>query len=333
MSADLKVPGGREIRRGEWLKPLLTLTLVVSACAAPLSAHVGNRLIPISYLSEEALAVINLDDGVVEDWEDVLGEPTLTTLDFDLDSPAYVDYEAGPSNFDFRIWLGWTEDGKIYCAGQFVDDRYVAITEEEFIIHFRFRGDSLQLKVDGDHTGGQYLPFPEEANQAEADTKAGRPLMANMQAQEYEAVPRVPSGPQVSLPQDNVIGAWWMVLPPFARGGGGVYGENPTIWSVEFVVTCFDRLNHRDPGDSVVSQLSGGKVIGLDVWVSDHDNIGNDTPTSPNGFYFLDRPDSELGFHDASEFFDGLLLDPDGKTSDSAVHSTTWGRIKASLKE
>ena len=47
----------------------------------------------------------------------------------------------------------------------------------------------------------------------------------------------------------------WMVHPPFARGGGGVSGENPTVWIVEFYVTCFDLLNHLSPEDSVVSQV------------------------------------------------------------------------------
>ena len=311
------------------LKSLLTLSLsVLLVCAPPLSAHVGNRLVPISYLSEETLALIDLDDGVVEDWEDVLGEPILTTLDFDRYTPGYIDYQPGPSNFDFRIWLGWSEDGKIYCAGQFVDDRYVAITDEDFPVNFRNRGDSMQLRVDGDHTGGQYLPLPdpEELAKEEEAVKAGQPMMANMQAQEYEAVPRVPAGPQISVPQNNMNGSWWMVFPPFARGGGDVYGENPTIWSVEFYVTCWDRLNSVDPDDSIVSRLSAGNVIGLDVWVSDHD-IDNPSPT---GFYFLDRPTSERNFaFDASEFFDGLLL---GRPGDSAVQSTTWGRIKASLE-
>ena len=284
------------------------------------------------------MALINLDDGVVEDWEDVLGEPVLTTLDFDRYTPAYIDYQAGPSNFDFRIWLGWSEDGKIYCAGQFVDDRYIAITDEDFPYNFMWRADSMQLLVDGDHSGGRYRPFdPEERAQEEAAVEEGRPRMTYRQAQEYEAVPRVPAGPQVSLPLVNVYGDWWMVELPFARGGGGVYGENPTIWSVEFFVTPFDRLNNLDPEDSVVSQLSGGVVIGLDVWVSDHDGITDRTPSSPEGRYFLGRPNSKPNSKpnvdsDASQFFDGLLLDPGGGTSDSAVQSTTWGHIKASLE-
>ena len=257
-------PGGPKIRRGGWLKPLLTLTLAaVSACAAPLSAHDGDLLVPIRFLSEETLAHLNLDDGSVEDWEDALGEPTLTSQDFDLDSQAYIDYEAGPSNFDFRIWLGWSKDGRIHCAGQFADDVHVTVSDHfDFFIHFMYRGDSIALLVDGDHSGDKYL-FSADEEPLEG------PKKSNLQAQRYEAVSRVPVGPLVALPEANIDGAWWMVEPPFAQGGGGVFGENPTFWSVEFFVTCFDRLNHLDPGrpscPAYSKERSSGSMFGFTI--------------------------------------------------------------------
>ena len=295
-------------------------------CSPPLSAHVGNRLIPISYLSKETLALIDLDDGVVEDWEDVLGEPVLTTLDFDLWSPDYKGYQFDPSNLDFRIWLGWSEDGKIYFAGQFVDDRYIVISDH-FYIHFSDRGDSIALRVDGDHSGGRYLPFgPEEMAQEEAALEEGLPMMANMQAQEYEAVSSVPEGPRVTLPETNLLSGWWMVMPPFARDGGSVFGENPTFWSIEFFITCFDRLNHLDPEDSAVSRLSEGKVIGLDIWVHDHDEDYDGKPKTASAKFFLNRPDSEYpDWNDAGGFVDGLLLGPNGESRDSAVEPRYLG--------
>ena len=80
----------------------------MSADVVPLSAHVGDRLYPISYLSEETLAALDQDDASVEDWVEAVGEPTLTPLDFDLDSGhllvLYDHYD--PTNLDFRIWLG-----------------------------------------------------------------------------------------------------------------------------------------------------------------------------------------------------------------------------------
>ena len=55
----------------------LLLSLAMSA-----GAHVGDRLYPIAYLSEEMLAQIQLHDGRIDEWYELLGEPTLTLLDF-----------------------------------------------------------------------------------------------------------------------------------------------------------------------------------------------------------------------------------------------------------
>ena len=49
---------------------------VTLAALAPAAAHNGDRVFPISYLSEETLALLDQDDGVVEDWLDAVGEPT-----------------------------------------------------------------------------------------------------------------------------------------------------------------------------------------------------------------------------------------------------------------
>ena len=62
---------------------LLTLA-AVSADVGEVAGHVGERLIPINYLSEETLARLDFDDATVEDWIDSVGEPSLTPLDFFL---------------------------------------------------------------------------------------------------------------------------------------------------------------------------------------------------------------------------------------------------------
>ena len=104
-------------------------------------------------------------------------------------------------------------------------------------------------------------------------------------------------------------------------------GENPTFWSVEFYVTCFDRLDHLSPENSDVSQLTEGNVIGVDIYLADFDD------DSEIDLYYLGnlgRPvDFEFDPDDASAILDGVLLGP---TGDSAVQSVSWGRIKASLK-
>lgn len=104
---------------------LFLLTLAVfTANFAPVAAHNGDQVYPIMYLSEETLARLDLNDGSVEDWVDAVGEPTFTPLDFRLVPSGSYD-QLDPSNLDFRIWVGWSQDGKIHVAGEFVDDVYV----------------------------------------------------------------------------------------------------------------------------------------------------------------------------------------------------------------
>lgn len=310
---------------------LFLLTLAVfSLDIPPATAHNGDRVYPIRYLSEETLARIDLGDGSVEDWVDAIGEPTFTPLDFRLvPSGSYDQFD--PSNLDFRIWVGWSQDGKIHVAGEFVDDVYVNEYDPlEFPMKLMAVHDHLGFQVDGDHTGGDYFFFASHGDLEEA-------LKTNRQAQYYRAISHVPSGPRVGLDSttdtltpfeelelDKPID--WMVLPPYAQGGGGVFSENPTFWLVEFFTTCFDQLNHLSPEESVVSQFTEGKVIGFDLLVYDYDI----EPAGTLVLYTLTEPDGV--WDQASDFVDGLLLGPGVESVDSAVQSTSWGRIKASLE-
>ena len=105
-----------------------------------------------------------------------------------------------------------------------------------------------------------------------------------------------------------------------------MFSEKPTFWLVEFSVTCFDRLDHLSPEDSVVSQFAEDKVIGFDMLVYDYDV----EPAGTRALYTLTEPDGD--WDQASDFVDGMLLGPGGEFGDSAVQSTSWGRIKASLE-
>ena len=46
------------------------------------SAHIGDRVYPIIEISDEQIGMIDLHDGFVDEWLDVIGPPTLTGLDF-----------------------------------------------------------------------------------------------------------------------------------------------------------------------------------------------------------------------------------------------------------
>ena len=88
----------------------------------PAGAHVGDRVYPIAYLTDEMLAEIELDDGSVEEWYRLIGEPVMTLLDFKDRGGSSPD----PSDFDFRIWLAWHDDpARIYVALGATDDGYI----------------------------------------------------------------------------------------------------------------------------------------------------------------------------------------------------------------
>lgn len=68
------------------MRRLPMATAIIAICAAlagPVSAHTGERVIPIFELTDEDIGRINIHDGSVDDWLKVLGEPTLTAGDFD----------------------------------------------------------------------------------------------------------------------------------------------------------------------------------------------------------------------------------------------------------
>ena len=71
--------------------------LITAVC---LEAQWQDRLYPFIELTDDMLAEIDLRDGSIDEWVEVLGEPTLTPLGF-ATPPSFPKYD--PSSFDFRI--------------------------------------------------------------------------------------------------------------------------------------------------------------------------------------------------------------------------------------
>ena len=127
-----------------------------------------------------------------------------------------------------------------------------------------FHDSSVMFAVDGDHSGGELQP-------------PGSTLenMPPYEAQLYQALGEVfDEGLQVLLfPRSYHVSPDWFSRPPFAHGGGAVFGESP-IFSVsvtEFYVTPYDLFVWTDPGDSNLSDLFAGKIIGFNMEVYDVD--------------------------------------------------------------
>ena len=73
---------------------LLALLLLLTMLALePSAAHRGERLYVIPEITEEMLSGLDLRDGSIHDWEDLVGEPVLTLIDF-VNAPLPPTFEA-----------------------------------------------------------------------------------------------------------------------------------------------------------------------------------------------------------------------------------------------
>ena len=310
--------------------------------SARAEAHVGSRVFPFAYLADEMLEQIQLDDGSVAEWFDLVGEPTMTLLDF-MDEVEESTYD--PADLDFRIWLAWhDEPARLYAAFVAADDSYVNThtydvdswsksSEDNMLSGWDSGNDGIALGVDGDHSGGPAL---------EGVVTTERLVKASGETQQYTAISRTPVGPTLDNRKSR---EWskvfsWMTLPPYAEAGGSVAGERPVIWTIELYVTPFDhREDLTSPEGSVVSGLSAGQIIGFTIGVYDadlgdhHEQIAQLAPEvhvtgSDSGVF-----DDVFDFV-ADNFLDGLLLPANAAEpmENGAVESVSWGRIKASLE-
>ena len=303
-----------------WLKLALSLAGFLSVA----NAQPPDRIYPIVQLTDRDVAEIDVTDGSVEDWENIAGEPTLTPLDFA--EPFFSSYD--PSDMDFRIWLGWHDaTDRIFFAMERVDDVYVNEfdREDEVLRIMIFHDSSVSFAVDADHSGG--VMSPEEPSEDW--------LQDVRQAQVFHALGEVfDGGSQVGLVPHSVhLSPDWFSQPPFAHGGGAVVGGSPIFSVTEFYVTPFDRFVATDPEDSDVSDLFAGKIIGFNIQVFDVDS----QPGMRETIHLLAAPPSNewtsLLRMSAHDFADGVLVTPDGLSSeDSAVESDSWARIKATFE-
>ena len=304
-----------------WLKLALSLAGFLSVA----NAQPPDRIYPIMQLTDRDVAEIDVTDGSVEDWENIVGEPTLTPLDFA--EPYGGSYD--PSDMDFRIWLGWHDaTDRIFFAMERVDDVYVnefdREDEDAALWIMGFHDSSVEFAVDGDHSGGAVIP----------EERSENIWQDPWQAQGFHALGEVfDGGSQVGLvPHSYNVSDDWFSQPPFAHGGGAVVGGSPIFSVTEFYVTPFDRFVATGLEDSDVSDLFGGKIIGFNIHVCDvDDQPGVETihqlaaPPS-NDFWPLLRIS-------ADDYADGVLITPDGLASDnSAVESDSWARIKATFE-
>ena len=295
---------------------------VVLLHAEPGSPQVSDLVYPFTELSDEDVARLDLRDGTVFDWLDIVGEPALTGLDFHTD-PMYSSYD--PSSFDFRVWLAWHDaTDHLYVAVQSTDDIHTNEYErygDGYTSWIGAHDSAVRFHVDGDRSGGEWRKDP--ASEEYLD-------VMNVHAQGYFAI----AG---NYDNDSNLQMLWFtdqppapgfLLPPYADGGGECVSEHPVICAVEFFVTAFDRFVWDNPGESVVSDLYPGKSIGFELLLRDVEPSIYEGARSEHKL----SPDFSKNRWDPNTWPEGLLVGADSRANDTAVRDVTWGRIKASLE-
>ena len=299
-----------------------------------LHGHQGDRIYPILEIAEESS--IDFKDGVVDDWIELIGEPTFTVLDFSVfESPrqSAVTKAFDPSDLDFRIWMGWGRTPpRIYVAAIFSDNVFVGPDSEEISSVGGGHQDHMYLKVDGDHDGAPRIDRTRRTWGTDDDSG-----IWEQAAQLYHAFSIPADRPHIALRFMELVfeedHQWWS-YPPYGDGGGSVSGENPVFWVVEFYVTPFDMLIRKEPESSVVSDLFPGKTIGFqfEVWDFDDHDASQDYAAA---LYTLgDHSGLTVGdvFNDAASWMDGILIGDESTGDPGAVVKTdSWALIKASL--
>jgi hypothetical protein len=294
--------------------------LVGTCCTQEIQAHVGDRVYPIYEISDADLAKMRFHDGSIEDWEEIVGEPSLFLADFHS-LPAHGDESApapynDPSDLAFRIWLGWNRTSHLLLFAYEGFDNYYVNEYPGGEIYKVLDHDSISIMVDGDHSGGDYGPG--DPNWADAE----RILNRGRTAQMVVAIAEAPDNRSVGYMGTT---AGWVSVPPYVDGGGMATGESSAIVVIEFRMTPFDDLLWNSQDGSVPSDLFPAKIIGLDIDVMDHD-------TKPGDYHgMLSLSGEWIAMALADYFVDGILVGA-GADVPAVVEGGTWGRIKASLR-
>ena len=307
----------------------IAIPFLISAVC--LEAQWQDRLYPFIELTDDMLAEIDLRDGSVDDWLEVLGNPALTPLDF-ATPPSFLEYD--PSSFDFRIWLAWHDAGNhLFVAAEIVDDIHVDFHAYQDPPADRRSFLPLEaavfFKVDGDNSGGTTFEFD--------DRNMEIPELSMIQAQEYFATAKTFENDSNVTLESVSRRASWVHQVPYADGGGSIVESQPIFYVIEFYVTPFDRLIADDPEQSLVTNLANGKTIGFAMAILDTDTRRDDG-LFPDRIHSLLGPDGSWEMDAdliwrSDHWAQGILLGADDGTESTAVERATWARIKASLFE
>jgi hypothetical protein len=282
------------------------------------SAHIGSEVYLFFEIADEDVSEIDFNDGSLDDWIDLVGDPSLDATDFFADPGVGDGAPYDPADMDYRIWFGWNSTSStIWGAMERTDDVYV----NEYAggnLSDLWKWDSvIEFMLDGDHSGGEY-GF--NATNCEGCTEEEINLVNNRQAQQYLVIAEAPDGKQAGY---LGAGQGWVNDVPYSLGGGTAFGDSPVTTLVEFYLTPFDNLIFNDPAASEATNLVAGNTIGFQISVPDWDVAG-----TYHAFHTVTGQAATWRY--AERFADARLVGVGGDIT--AVEESSWGRVKASFE-
>jgi Tol biopolymer transport system component len=242
---------------------LISIVLTLGLGFAPAGAHIGDMVWPTFEITDADLARIDLHDGRVAEWKDVIGAPSLVGSDFFADPTVGDGAPFDPDDMDYRIWLAWhRRTSRLYLAIERTDDVYINEYEGGDLIQ-TWRHDSIEFYIDGDHSGGEFTGFSDRELSDEE-----RQLLNYQQAQAYPIIGDAPDGRHIGY---LGAGADWVNDLPYTDGGGSSQGLAPTTTVIETYITPFDSLVWNAPEVSKISSLYPDKILGFNINMFDFD--------------------------------------------------------------
>ncbi len=220
-------------------------------------------------------------DGSAEDWSMV---PDSYRIGLDQLEDTTYHVPTDPKDKDITVTVGWVEGlSRLYFLVEAYDD-YWDFSEPGL------HNDILELVVDGDLSGGGFLPRDHPAKELLSGWRAFS-TFHGVYAQNYH----------VFLPAEGK--QWTMVwgcnpwISGFPRGNAASSydfrpGESGNL-TLEFWITPYDYAPYEGPSRAVVSKLSENSIIGLSWSVLEYDGT-HDTGRF-KAFWNLSHKSSMLG--------------------------------------
>ena len=86
------------------------------------SAHIGDTVYLFFEIADEDLEEFDFTDGTIEEWEEIVGEPSLLPGNFIFSETVGDGAQYDPADMDFRIWLGWNASTDRFYYGVWRSD-------------------------------------------------------------------------------------------------------------------------------------------------------------------------------------------------------------------